>query len=318
MFSLLRQCQGQFATLAPQVVDLRFHLVDVVCCRRQRGAQEPDSARKCADECADNCERTRTAARTRPLTSPRVHYTYPLYIDVWGAESEHRNLNEVALELFSTDKVLVMLRCPPATRGSAPPARKGDPMLFRSLVVAAVVLIASTPVAAQQSSLWSATLTAGEVEYPNGSTRVGYYDLTPIYGSSPIKGGELSDPDFDFRGTTHTFWYFVQPDNGSVTLAFSPPPDEEDLDSLTFTADGHPLTMTAFFSVGTATPDAPLKEATGVQLQFSDPGFRWTVGQRIAVGLTVPTSVPALPLAAAGLLALLLGAGASRRVAGRS
>ena len=187
--------------------------------------------------------------------------------------------------------------------------------MFRSLLIAVAavaVLIVSTPAAAQESSLWSATLTVGEIEYSSGSTAVGYSGL------SSVQAGELSDPDFDFRGTTHTLWYFTQSTSGagagSVSLAFSPPLDGQDLDSLTFTADGHRLPGSDRF----ATYDVGGGDNQGVQIAWRDPGFRWTEGQRIAVGLTVPASVPALPLAAAGLLALLLGGGAYRRVAGRS
>lgn len=187
-------------------------------------------------------------------------------------------------------------------------------LMLRSLLVAAAVLVASIPVAAQQQ-LWSATMTAGEIVYMTGTTAIGYFDVTPIFGSSSIKAGELSDIDFDFRGTTYTIWYFYQEDNGEITLAFSPPLDEQDMDSLTFTADDHSLAVSdrkAVIAQGSG---------RGVQIYWPDPGFRWTVGQRIAVGLTAttPTPVPALPLAGVGLLGVLLALlGCRQRTRGRS
>ena len=176
-------------------------------------------------------------------------------------------------------------------------------MMFRSLLIAVAVLIVSAPVAAQQQ-LWSATMTVEETVSP-AIPGVGYWAI----GSSPA--GELSDRDFDFRGTTHTILFFVQRTSGSFTIGLQPAIDEDDLDSLTFTAGDHSL----------AGSDREWVSPTGNGIQISwagDPGFRWTVGQRITVGLTTSQSVPVLPLAGAGLLALLLGVGAYRRVARRS
>ena len=51
---------------------------------------------------------------------------------------------------------------------------------------------------------------------------------------------------------------------------------------------------------------------------WENTGITWTVGQRVNVRLTRAQPAPALPLAAAGLLALLLGVGAYRRVVSRN
>ena len=124
--------------------------------------------------------------------------------------------------------------------------------------------------------------------------------------------GKLSDSDFDFRGTTHSINTLSQvisvlsggPTHrlGAIVFVFSPAMDDEDLESLMFTADGQQLTV-ANYSYTTHTS----------QITLEDPGFRWTAGQRIAVGLTTSQPVPVLPLAGAGLLAMLLGIGAYRR-----
>ena len=186
-------------------------------------------------------------------------------------------------------------------------------MFKESILIVVAVLIASTPAGAQQSSVWSATVTAGEAVSPqSGNTLVGY-----IPG---LDAGEVSDLDFDFRGTTHSInhlWQYTAGQRervGTLRVGFSPAMDDQDLESLMFTADGQQLTVASYAYAGEE--DNPHTSIIALE----DPGFRWTVDQRIAVGLTVPDSVPALPLAAAGLLALLLGSGAyrRRRVAGRS
>jgi hypothetical protein len=172
--------------------------------------------------------------------------------------------------------------------------------MFRSLLIAVAVLILSAPVAAQQQ-LWSATMTVEETVSP-AVPGVGYHDMT---------AGELSDRDFDFRGTTHTILFFVQRTSGSFTIGLQPAIDEDDLDSLTFTAGDH--------SLAGSDREWVSPSGNGIQISWAgDPGFRWTVGQRITVGLTTSQQVPVLPLAGAGLLALLLGVGAYRRVARRS
>ena len=49
-------------------------------------------------------------------------------------------------------------------------------LMLRSLLVAAAVLVASIPVAAQQQ-LWSATMTTGEIVFESGTTYIGYLIL---------------------------------------------------------------------------------------------------------------------------------------------
>ena len=175
--------------------------------------------------------------------------------------------------------------------------------MFKSILIAVAVLIASsTPAGAQQSSVWSATMTVGGTEFPDGRKVVGY---SPIFG-------EISDSDFDFRGTTYSIDYLFQHlagrRLGSVIVEFSPAMDDADLESLMVTADGQQLTV--LFNAQVGSEDNPRASAIGSE----DPGFRWTAGQSIAVGLTTSQRVPALPLVGAGLLAmLLLGIGAYRR-----
>ena len=174
-------------------------------------------------------------------------------------------------------------------------------MMFKSILIVVTVLIASTPAGAQQSSVWSATMTTGEAVSPDGNTLVGY--IPELEDAS-----EISDSDFDFRGTTHSISYLWQytagqrERMGTILVGFRPAMDYQDLESLMFTADGQQLTV-ANYSYTTHTS----------QITLEDPGFRWTAGQRIAVGLTTSQPVPVLPLAGAGLLAMLLGIGAYRR-----
>jgi hypothetical protein len=183
-------------------------------------------------------------------------------------------------------------------------------MLFRSLVSLIAVLIVSTPVAAQHQ-LWSATMTAGEIDFGEGATGVGY--LPPVEWATA--GGELSNTEFNFRGNTYVvsgLWQYEtdRPGRpaGSIRFSVTPGLGELDAEFLTVTADGQPLELDRVLT----------NTSTWTLLQFLDPGFRWTVGQRVAAGLATQQSVPALPFAAAGLLALLLGAaGRYRRVARR-
>ena len=183
-------------------------------------------------------------------------------------------------------------------------------MLFRSLVSLIAVLIVSTPVAAQHQ-LWSATMTAGEIDFGEGATGVGYAAPSEFYTA----GGELSNTEFNFRGNTYVvdlLWQYEtdRPHRpaGSIRFAVSPALEELDAELLTVTVDGQPLELDRVLS----------NTSPFTLLVFLDPGFRWTVGQRVAAGLATQQSVPALPFAAAGLLALLLGAaGRYRRVARR-
>ncbi len=127
--------------------------------------------------------------------------------------------------------------------------------------------------------LWSSTLTAEAFEVPDdpAARAVGYIRLEGVDGL--FQRGELSDPDFDFRGTTHQVLALLQsPDDGSMVLVVSPPPDQQDLRSLTLTVDGHALAVSAAVVVAEEDPI--------VLVGWLDPGFRWSDGQRIAVQLT--------------------------------
>ena len=130
------------------------------------------------------------------------------------------------------------------------------------LVVA--VLFVGTPVAAQQQ-LWSATMTAGEIDYDEGVIGVGYQ--VPTNGSG---GGELSNKEFSFRGTTYTVGFLFQyqaGDNrpiGGIRIGVGPGLGEElDVASLTVTADGQPLELDRVLT------DVP----EYMVLQYLDPGL---------------------------------------------
>ena len=204
----------------------------------------------------------------------------------------------------------------------------------RYLLAAVSVLVVSNSLAAQES-LWSGTMTAGKDEI-NGNRVVGY-NRSP---AAPVMG-ELSDAEFDFRGITYRVYSLLQAENNpllgewAVLLAFSPLLDHQDLESMMLTVDGTVLHASDSVAVADEASDDPPWTA----LYWGDPGFRWTDGQRIDAELadeasddpplrwtdgqridaelTLAQPVPAFPLAAAGLLALLLGVGACRSVASR-
>ncbi len=179
--------------------------------------------------------------------------------------------------------------------------------MFRTLMAASVLLALGTPAAAQQS-LWSSTLTAGQGELPNDDgtidTAVGYLHLE----GAGIEFGDLSDRDFELAGTTHYVRGLFQFEDGSMFLLFSPPADAEGMKSATLTLDGEDL-------VGAAAVIDMMDDQMAVAWPVT--GFRWVDGQCIAVELTAPTPVPALPPAGLTLLALAL-AGAAMRVRRRT
>ena len=170
--------------------------------------------------------------------------------------------------------------------------------MFKSLVTFVVVLAVGAPAAAQESGSWSSTLTAEESEVydPDDGTLAGV-----LIGYQGYIGlGELSDPDFDFSGTTYTFQSFVQvksvipepepdPDLGppaTMIVSVAPWMFEQDLKSLIFTLDGHRLAVSNG-SIGIAV-DENDNTVGSVVSWHEDPGFRWTDGQRIAIGLNLP------------------------------
>ena len=127
-----------------------------------------------------------------------------------------------------------------------------------------------------QQSLWSTTLTAESFELTGTDTLrlVGYLWLSDVN-----QRGALGDPDFDFRGTTHYVrGLFQDRDNWSVWLIIDPPPDAQDVRSMTLTVDGQAL----------AVSEAPFVEeddVLGAVVAWPDPGLRWSDGQHIAVQL---------------------------------
>lgn len=181
---------------------------------------------------------------------------------------------------------------------------------FRIFMAAVVLLVLGTPAAAQQS-LWSSTLTAGAgelIDDDDGTTTkiVGYFHL---FGTDPDIG-DLSDRDFELAGTTHSVegLYQVEGEEGAVVLLFSPAAGAEDLSVVTLTLDGEEL-------AGAAAIIDTLADQTAVIWPVTR--HRWVDGQRIAVELTAPTAVPALPPAGLTLLALAL-AGAVMRARRRA
>ncbi len=81
--------------------------------------------------------------------------------------------------------------------------------MLRCLVVAVSVLVVSTTLVAQES-LWSGTMTAGKDE----SVFAVGFNRNP---EAPIFG-ELSDSEFDFRGTTYRVYSLAQLANHELVL----------------------------------------------------------------------------------------------------
>ena len=128
-----------------------------------------------------------------------------------------------------------------------------------------------------QQSLWSTTLTAESFELTGTDTLrlVGYLWLSDVN-----QRGALGDPDFDFRGTTHYVrGLFQDRDNWSVWLIIDPPPDAQDVRSMTLTVDGQALAVSE-------APFVEEDEVLGAVVAWPDPGLRWSDGQHIAVQLT--------------------------------
>ena len=176
-------------------------------------------------------------------------------------------------------------------------------------------MLVSIPLEAQES-LWSATMTAGKGETvgPGGtSTFVGYVRHLEV--------GKLSDADFDFHGTTYGILGLVVAEPPTdlkdaeklVAISLTPPLDHQHLELMTLTLDGRALHVRDAFDVSDYSDDPPT-----TTVNWIDPGFEWSDGQRINAGLTIAQQVASLPLAAAGLLALLLGARSYRRIAVRN
>ena len=174
--------------------------------------------------------------------------------------------------------------------------------MYRVLVIAIAILLIGAPATAQ-TTVWSATLTTGEMVFADGDVGVGYWDFPP-----DSVEGTLTDNEFEYQGTTHKVVLLYQHNgggsDGNVFLVLVPRLSEEDIRSFTFTADGGALDLQTIHD----------REDGGSTYRYVDPGFRWTAGQRVDVALTAPAATPVLPLVGAGLLALMLGVSAYRRV----
>ncbi|MCY4508146.1 MAG: hypothetical protein OXG35_14490 [Acidobacteria bacterium] len=172
-------------------------------------------------------------------------------------------------------------------------------MLKWQILTVALLACAGVHVAAQDTPLWSATMTAESVTL-DGDTTVGYWRLF-------IDVGELSDPDFDFGGSTYTVIGLIQDDQRSVHLAITPIPDDpiySELLAYTLAVDDQRLFLGEHDHEAKFDDDDP----PNWQLRWDDAEVRWSDGQRVEVSLTKPARVPALPLVGIGLLLVLLQA----------
>ena len=126
----------------------------------------------------------------------------------------------------------------------------------RCLLAAVSVLVVSIRLAAQEP-LWSGTMAAGKDEI-NGVRIVGYNRNPEV----PVMG-ELSDTEFDFRGTTYRVYSLLQAENNpllrewAVVLSFSPLLDHQDLESMTLTVDGTVLPVSDSVAVADEASDDP-------------------------------------------------------------
>ena len=136
------------------------------------------------------------------------------------------------------------------------------------------------------TALWSSTLTAApfETTRDGASTRFMGYMRTEEEGEDGVRQrGDLSDPDFDFRGTAHHVPFLAQNRRyGTIVLRIGPRLDEQDVDSMTLRADGHALDV----SDARLFPESIFGGMPVLSIVWDDPGFRWSDGQRIAVQLT--------------------------------
>ena len=157
-------------------------------------------------------------------------------------------------------------------------------------------------------------------EASDGGAAVGYFGDHPAFTAEPF--GRLSDLDFDFNGTTYRVYALSQgPSSGgdeegaeAILFELSPLLDHHALERMTLNVDGYMLHVSDNLILFDEEVDPPLTVVI-----WADPGFRWRDGQRVDVALTMAGQpVPALPLAAAGFLALLLARSAYRRGASRN
>ena len=134
------------------------------------------------------------------------------------------------------------------------------------------------------TALWLSTLTAAPFETTREGRTTRFMGYMRTEGENGVRQrGELSDPDFDFRGTAHHVPFLAQNRQyGGIVLRIGPRLDEQDVNSMTLTVDGHALDV----SDATLFPQSNFGGMPVLSIVWSDPGFRWSDGQRIAVQLT--------------------------------
>ena len=170
---------------------------------------------------------------------------------------------------------------------------------MRFVVPITLVLGLAVPIGAQEI-VWSATMTAGFSEFPDGASLAGYHPGVPV--------GEVDNLDFEFRGNPYALHTLVQtlsvPEGeddsgvGRIHLTFNPGVEpESELATLSFAVDGEALAVVEYHNSG----------GRRSVLRFSDPGWRWEDGQVVQLELSAaPTPVPTLPLFAVVVLAAVL------------
>ena len=170
------------------------------------------------------------------------------------------------------------------------------------MIAVAAVLIVSVP-AATQTTLWSADIRVEEWISDGGKPFYGYW--RSVFGS--IRGSR----EFEYDGAPYTvrlFYITNEPrsllvglEKWGSTANATLPADA----GLAFMVDGVRFDLS----------DVTRSPGDGA-VAWDDSGLDWTNGQIVSVQLVEGAApVPTLPLAGAGLLALLLGADGYRRLA---
>ena len=191
--------------------------------------------------------------------------------------------------------------------GGAAQERGGFGVMVKSLVIAmnavAAGLMGSLPAAAQDIH-WSADIRAEEHVFDDGGKLyVGY--LRGVFGN--IRG----DRQFEYDGVTYTvLGFYITNEPRSLLVGLTKfggvgahlPADA----NLAFRVDGKLFAL------------SDISRTAGEEyVVWDNSGLDWSGGQVVSVELVEgATPVPALPLAGAGLLSLLLGFGWYRHVAG--
>ena len=165
-------------------------------------------------------------------------------------------------------------------------------------------------------ALWSSILTAASFETTRGGQTTRFMGYMRTEGDDGVRQrGELSDRDFDFRGTAYHVPFLAQNRQyGTIVLRIGPRPDEQDVESMTLTLDGHALAV----SDADLFPQSNFGGRPVLSIVWDAPGFRWSDGQRVAVQLDegagpgggnqaprATDSIPAQTLSAGGRAASL-------------